>query len=107
MELQKATEIFAKHWAKRTDLPLDEVTKHHMKYCIEAIQEGIEFGAKCEPEKQYSLQDIIDAVQYGFDYRGNSQNDGKKVPLGNTLQWLMAKKGLVEVPQEFRDAQVK
>jgi hypothetical protein len=56
---------------------------------------------------EYTLQDIIDAVQYGFDYRGESQNDGKKVPLGNTLQWLMAKKDLIEVPEEFSEAQIK
>lgn len=56
---------------------------------------------------EYTLQDIIDAVQYGFDYRGESQNDGKKVPLGNTLQWLMWKKGLVEIPKEFKDIQIK
>ena len=52
---------------------------------------------------KYTLQDIIDAVQYGFDYRVESQNDGKKVPLGNTLQWLMAKKDLVNVPEEFKE----
>lgn len=52
---------------------------------------------------EYTLQDIIDAVQYGFEYRAESQNDGIKVPIGNVLQWLMYQKGLIEVPQEFRD----
>jgi hypothetical protein len=52
---------------------------------------------------EYTLKDIIDAVQYGFDYRGESQNDGVSVPIGNTLQWLMDKKGLIELPQEFKD----
>ena len=52
---------------------------------------------------EYTLNDIIDAVQYGFDYREDSQNDGVSVPIGNTLQWLMNKKGLVELPQEFKD----
>jgi hypothetical protein len=52
---------------------------------------------------EYTLQDIIDAVQYGFEYRAETQNDGIKVPTGNVLQWLMYQKGLNEVPQEFRD----
>ena len=56
---------------------------------------------------KYTLQDIIDAVQYGFDYRDKIQNDGKKVPLGNTLQWLMWKKDLMEIPEEFKNAQIK
>lgn len=49
----------------------------------------------------FSLEDIIDAVQYGFDYRVDSMNDGISVPVGNTLQWLMAKKKLRHVPDEF------
>lgn len=56
---------------------------------------------------EYTLQDIIDAVQYGFDYRGESQNDGKKVPAGNVLQWLMGKKELIWVPDEFKEFQQK
>jgi hypothetical protein len=58
-----------------------------------------------EDKVEYTLQDIIDAVQYGFDYRTESQNDGKKVPTGNVLQWLMAKKELIDVPDEFREYQ--
>ncbi len=53
------------------------------------------------------LKDIIDAVQYGFDYREQSQNDNKSVPIGNTLQWLMWKKELIEVPDEFKEFQNK
>ncbi len=55
----------------------------------------------------YTLQDIIDAVQYGFDYRIEAQNDGKSVPSGNVLQWLMAKKELLTVPSEFTEYQKK
>ena len=56
---------------------------------------------------EYTLEDIIDAVQYGFDYRVNSQNDGKSVPLGNVLQWLMSKKGLHHIPKEFKEIRNK
>ena len=52
---------------------------------------------------EFTLEDIIDAVQYGFDYRVEAMNNGVSVPDGNVLQWLMNKKGLVELPQEFID----
>ena len=51
----------------------------------------------------YSLDDILEAVQYGFDFREQSRNNSKNVPLGNTLQWLMWRKNLKEVPEEFKE----
>lgn len=51
---------------------------------------------------EYTLDDIIKAVQYGFDYHKNSQNDNISVPIGNTLQWLMSQKELLLVPEEFK-----
>lgn len=53
------------------------------------------------PNIEYSLKDIYDAVQYGFNYRVQCQNDGIKVPKGNILQWLMFQKNLLQVPEEF------
>lgn len=50
---------------------------------------------------EFTLEDILDAVQYGFDYRAESMNDGKSVPIGNTLQHIMWRKKLKEVPKEF------
>lgn len=55
----------------------------------------------------FSLEDVVEAVQYGFDYSLNSQHDGKRVPIGNTLQWLMSKKDLLEVPKEFEEIKEK
>ncbi len=40
----------------------------------------------------YTKQDIIDSVNYGFKYALESQNDGKEVPEGNILQWLIGVK---------------
>ena len=51
----------------------------------------------------YTLEDILEAVQYGFDYRVDSMNDGKHVPLGNTLQWIIVRKKLKEIPKEFEE----
>ena len=56
---------------------------------------------------QFTLEDILDAVQYGFDYRVDSMNDGKSVPVGNTLQHLMWRKNLKEVPEEFEKLRIK
>lgn len=39
--IAKATEIFEKHWTRATGKPLDEITRHHMKYAIEAIDEAL------------------------------------------------------------------
>lgn len=39
--MKKATKIFEKHWVKATSKPLDETTKKHMKYCIDAINEAL------------------------------------------------------------------
>ena len=42
--MKTATEIFEKHWTKTTGKPLDETTKQHMKYAIEAIHEALNLG---------------------------------------------------------------
>lgn len=52
------------------------------------------------PEQKYTLEDVLAAVKYGFEYSDNSQHDGE-VPVGNTLQWLMARKGLTSIPLEW------
>lgn len=39
--MKEATDIFKKHWVKATGKPLDEATKSHMKYAIEAVDEAL------------------------------------------------------------------
>ena len=48
----------------------------------------------------FSFKEIIDAVNFGFWYATNSQNDGY-VPEGNTLQWIMGERKLMEIPDEW------
>lgn len=38
---EEAEEILAKHWTKATSKPLDEATKNHLNYAIEAVAEGL------------------------------------------------------------------
>lgn len=52
------------------------------------------------PEPTYTIQDIIDAVAYGFNYHNESQHSGY-VPVGNTLQWLLAKKKMLNAPKNY------
>ena len=69
-----------------------------LEFCKKTLLKEIK-----EIKISYTLEDILEAVQYGFDYRVNSMNDGKHVPLGNTLQWLMAWKKLNQIPEEFKE----
>lgn len=63
----------------------------------------IELREENEKFKKERLDEIVSAVQYGFDYMKDSQNDGISVPAGNILQWLMAKDGLLHVPEEYKE----
>ena len=38
--MTNAVDLLDKHWAKAVGKPMDEVTKHHLYYSIEAIQEA-------------------------------------------------------------------
>ncbi len=38
---EKALTLFEKHWKNATGKDLDETTKHHMQYCIDAIEEAL------------------------------------------------------------------
>lgn len=44
----------------------------------------------------YSKDDMVNAITYGFTYYRDSMNDGKDVPLGNKLQWLIYYSNLSE-----------
>lgn len=57
--MEKATEIFEKHWFKATGKPLDETTKSHMKYAIEAIDEALKIGNKKLKEVRLAAADYI------------------------------------------------
>lgn len=42
----------------------------------------------------FTLNDILNAAQYGFGYAIDSQHNGEFVPKGNILQWLLSYKNL-------------
>jgi hypothetical protein len=52
----------------------------------------------------FTLDDIVNMVDYGFWYATESQNNGS-VPIGNILQKLMSDKKLLKVPKEWRKYQ--
>lgn len=37
----------------------------------------------------YTLNDMLEAIKYGFEYHRDSMNDEIDVPLGNKLQWMI------------------
>lgn len=79
-----ADEYIEKYWYEQSK---EVKTKIHLAYRASATKYESELlKLKRENEKLKEL--IIDAVQYGFGYALNSQNDGKSVPTGNILQWL-------------------
>lgn len=49
--------------------------------------------AESKMPSSYTLQEIYDAVGYGFKYAKESQHHGG-VPKGNILQWLVHKKNI-------------
>jgi hypothetical protein len=69
--MEKATEIFEKHWVKSTGKPLDEITKHHMKYAIEAINEALLLGTVTSGYHNDSfllgLKDAIEQISDEYD----------------------------------------
>lgn len=60
--MKEAEEIFEKHWIKRTGKPLDATTKEHMRYAIEAIEEGLNTELKNKYEVFESDYDNINIV---------------------------------------------
>lgn len=42
-------------------------------------------------EKQFTLEQMLEAIQYGFTYHRDSMNDDKEVPDGNKVQWIIGK----------------
>lgn len=50
--------------------------------------------------KTTEIEDIVAAVDYGFKYATESQNDGF-VPDGNTFQWYRSRKGYVHIPKDW------
>ena len=48
-------------------------------------------------EEKYTLEDVLEAAKYGYEYRDNSQHT-RQVPIGNVLQWLMDRKKMTKLP---------
>lgn len=68
--MDKATQIFEKHWKKATGKPLDEATKSIMQYAIDAVNEAL-----------------------GIDEDSEFAIEWYKVNKLEAVKWLMSKKG--------------
>jgi hypothetical protein len=57
-----------------------------------------EYYAKlASSEEKYTLEDVLEAAKYGYEYRDNSQHT-RQIPVGNVLQWLMSRKKMTSFP---------
>lgn len=66
--MNKATEIFEKHWFNTTSKPLDETTKHHMQYAIEAVHEALVLGGLESCNKEQALEYMRQGMRIRFKH---------------------------------------
>lgn len=52
-------------------------------------------NAQYDRDLIFTLEEVLEYIQYGFDYCKNTQNDGLGVPIGNSLQQVMFKKDML------------
>lgn len=65
LKIDKATEILAKHWTKATGKPLDDTTKHHLQYAIDAINEALLFSKSIFDVNNLTKEEAIKAMREG------------------------------------------
>jgi hypothetical protein len=56
------------------------------------------FAKLMSPEETYTLEDLLEAAKYGYEYRENTAHPDEPLPTGNVLQWLMARKQMTNIP---------
>ena len=76
-----------------------EKTPHDCPYSVEVVvpKNSLVYPKKASQqlsENKFSEADMMDAIEYGFKYFRDSQNNGIDVPKGNKLQWLLNRKSL-------------
>ena len=40
-------------------------------------------------EVTFTIEQMLEAISYGFSYHRDSQNDNIDVPVGNKIQWML------------------
>lgn len=67
------------------------------------------FKLICDLEKKtkenvndFTVEEMIKAIEYGFWYAENSQHSGN-IPVGNSLQWIMGNRKLLDIPEEWKN----
>jgi len=60
--MDKATEIFEKHWLKATGRPLDGIERYHMQYAIDAVQEALQMDLTQIEDKSIGDSDDFEFI---------------------------------------------
>ena len=89
-ELTEQNELLKQHNSEKSELIV------HMMVQIDQKQEEEKTGIN-----DFNYKDMVEATNHGFWYAINSQHNGE-IPLGYTLQWMMTRKSLVRVPDEWK-----
>lgn len=59
---------------------------HHQNY-----EYMFEQGVNWQKERSFTLEQMLEAITYGFQYHRDSMHDNQDVPNGNKLQWILGK----------------
>jgi len=54
--------------------------------------------------ENFTLEQMMEAIKYGFEYHRDSMNDNIDVPDGNKVQWVLGKYIPPEKWKEFIDS---
>jgi len=66
------------------------------------LAKGVEYYAKLVwTEEKYSLEDVLEAAKYGYEYHEKTAHPEEPIPNGNILQWLMARKKMTQLPNSW------
>jgi len=58
-------------------------------------------GAAWQKEQSFTLEQMIEAITYGFEYHRDSMHNNQDVPNGNKLQWILGKYMPPEKHEDF------
>jgi hypothetical protein len=57
----------------------------------EGFKAGFKAGTEWHKEQSFTLEQMFEAITYGFEYHRDSMHNEQDVPEGNKLQWILGK----------------
>lgn len=66
-------------------------------------EDGLAILKQVADDREWTTTQLLEAIDYGFNYHRDSMNDDVAVPVGNKLQWLIGKFIKPEKQKEWLD----